>query len=250
MYMPTSMPIAHLARPCRPMLAGVLYGLMCARFLTPSQAAAERYWSTVAPLWRFDQSWRVLPTEAVPIVLSIDGVTTGRMMRWGLIPYCGSSPYPLINATVEKLETGYPWRHPWQRGQRCIFTMAGFYEPYLFPGGRKEPFYVHLADHAVFGVAGIWERRRAEDGSETLSAALITMPANELMAEIHNEKKRMPAVLLEEHHEAWLRGNAEEARAALVEYPSADMVAWQVSRRLYANKTPDDASLIERVLRD
>jgi len=85
---------------------------------------------------------------------------------------------------------------------------------------------------------------------ETLSAALITVPANELMREIHNEKLRMPAVLLEEHHAAWLRGTAEEARAALVEYPSADMVAWQVSRRLYANKTPDDESLIERASRD
>lgn len=67
------------------------------------------------------------------------------------------------------------------------------------------------------------------------------------MGEIHNEKKRIPAVLLEEHHAAWLRGSPKEARAALVEYPSADMAAWQVSRRLYANKTPNDAGLIERV---
>lgn len=220
---------------------------MCARFLTPAQAAAERYWSTVAPLWRFEPSWRVLPADDVPIVLSVDGVTTGRMMRWGLLPYSGESKYPLINATIEKLETGYPWRDPSQRGQRCIFTMAGFYEPHVFEGGRKEPFYVHLADRLLFGAAGIWERRKTEDGSDMLSAALITMPANDLMREVHNEKLRMPAVLLEEHHAARLRGSLEEARAALVEYPSADMVAWQVSRRLYANKTPDDEGLIERV---
>lgn len=220
---------------------------MCARFLTPAQAAAERYWSTVAPLWRFEPSWRVLPTQDVPIVLSVDGVTTGRMMRCGLIPYSGDSKFQLINATVEKLETSYPWSSPWKRQQRCIFVMSGFYEPHMFDGGRKEPFYVHLADREVFGVAGIFERKRQEDGSESLSCALITMPANDLMAEIHNEKKRMPAVLLEEHHAAWLKGSPEEARAALVEYPSADMVAWQVSRRLYAAKTPNDQSLIERV---
>jgi putative SOS response-associated peptidase YedK len=82
--------------------------------------------------------------------------------------------------------------------------------------------------------SGIWERRRDEDGSELLSNALITMPA----------------VLLEEHHAAWLNGSPEEATAALVEYPSADMVAWQVSRTLYANKTPDNASLLERVSRE
>jgi putative SOS response-associated peptidase YedK len=220
---------------------------MCARFLTPSQAAAERYWELRRHTWRFGPSWRVLPTQDVPIVLSVDGEVTGRMMRWGLIPHSGEAKYPLINATVEKLETGYPWGGPWKRQQRCIFVMAGFYEPHVFEGGRKEPFYVHLADREIFGVAGIWERRKAEDGAESMSAALIAVPANELMAEIHNEKKRMPAVLLEAHHAAWLRGSPEEARAALVEYPSADMVAWQVSRRLYANKTPDDESLIERV---
>lgn len=97
-------------------------------------------------------------------------------------------------------------------------------------------------------MAGIWERRRAEDGSETFSAALITMPANELLAEVHNEKLRMPAVLREEAHAAWLSGSAEDARHVVDQpYPSADMVAWQVSRRLYATKTADDQSLIERV---
>lgn len=42
----------------------------------------------------------------------------------------------------------------------------------------------------------------------------------------------------------------EEARATLVEYPSADMVAWQVSRRLYANKTFNDSMLIAPVVQE
>jgi putative SOS response-associated peptidase YedK len=67
------------------------------------------------------------------------------------------------------------------------------------------------------------------------------------MAEIHNEKQRMPAVLREEDHEAWLQGSPQEAKAALVPYPSDTMVAWQVSRRLYAVKTPNDAGLVEPV---
>lgn len=55
----------------------VLYGPMCARFVTPVQAAAERYWKTIAPLWQFSANWRVLPMQQIPIVLAIDGVTTG-----------------------------------------------------------------------------------------------------------------------------------------------------------------------------
>jgi putative SOS response-associated peptidase YedK len=183
----------------------------------------------------------------VPVVLDVDGAITGRMMRWGLLPHAGESRFPLINATVEKLETWYAWRQPWERRQRCILVMAGFYEPHLFEDGRKEPFYVHLADRPIFGVAGIWDRRRQADGSEALSCALITVPPNRLMAEIHNEKQRMPALLREEHHEAWLRGDPQEAKAALAPYPSDTMVAWQVSRRLYAARAPNDAGLIEPI---
>jgi putative SOS response-associated peptidase YedK len=220
---------------------------MCARYQTPSQAAAERYWRLTSPQWDFEESWRVLPTHQVPVVARLDGITTGRMMRWGLIPFRGEVKYPLINATVEKLETWYGWKYPWQRGQRCILLMAGFYEPHVFEGGRKEPFYVHLADRPVFGVAGLWERKPLPEGGQILSCTLITTPPNSLLAEVHNEKLRMPAVLREEQHEAWLNGTAEEAKAALTPYPSDCMVAWQVSRRLYANKTPNDASLIAPV---
>lgn len=59
---------------------------MCARYQTPGQAAAERYWQVIEPLWNFEASWRVLPTQQIPIILALNGVTTGRMMRWGLIP--------------------------------------------------------------------------------------------------------------------------------------------------------------------
>ena len=71
--------------------------------------------------------------------------------------------------------------------------MSGFYEPHVFPDGRKEPFYVRIRNRPIFGVAGICERKRGR-GAEGLSCALITTPANGLMAEVHNEKLRMPAV--------------------------------------------------------
>lgn len=181
------------------------------------------------------------------MVIAADGAVTGRMMRWGLIQYSGEVKFPLINATVEKLESWYAWRRPWERRQRCVLVMSGFYEPHVFEDGRKEPFHVQLVDRSIFGVAGIWDRCKREDGSEVLSCALITTPANAVMAEIHNEKLRMPAVLREENHEAWLAGSPEDAKAALAPYPSDLMDAWQVSRRLYANKTSNDASLIAPV---
>jgi putative SOS response-associated peptidase YedK len=220
---------------------------MCARFLTAAQAAAERYWRMVDSLWRYDQSWRVLPTQQVPVLVSVNGERIGQMMRWGLIPYFGPSKFPLINTTAEKLDVWSGWKGPWERRQRCIFSMAGFYEPHLYENGRKEPFFVHLVDRAIFGVAGIWERSRDRDGAEIESCSLITIQPNALMASIHNEKLAMPAILRETDHDAWLNGHASDAKALLTPYPDELMLAWQVSRRLYAVKTPDDASLIDPV---
>jgi putative SOS response-associated peptidase YedK len=80
----------------------------------------------------------------------------------------------------------------------------------------------------------------------------MTMPANALMADIHNtgnNPHRMPAILRLEDRAAWLEGSLEEARAALVPYPADLMVAYEVSSRVNSvkNNSPD---LIEPVQRE
>lgn len=56
------------------------------------------------------------------------------------------------------------------------------------------------------------------------------MPANPMMAEIHNAKARMPAILRREDHDAWLSGRQDEALACLKPYPEERMLAHEVSR--------------------
>ncbi len=56
------------------------------------------------------------------------------------------------------------------------------------------------------------------------SFTIITLPANELMAKIHNEKQRMPAILRMEDVETWLTGTPEQARAALIQFPASSSV--------------------------
>lgn len=102
------------------------------------------------------------PLRPSPVVLAIDGATRGRIMRWGLVLSSGSSSYPLINATVGKLETGCPWKFPWRIGRRRLFTMAGFSEPHILPGGCNQPFGVRCGVGPMFGVADtLWRRRGA-----------------------------------------------------------------------------------------
>jgi putative SOS response-associated peptidase YedK len=77
------------------------------------------------------------------------------------------------------------------------------------------------------------------------SCTLITVPANRLLAEVHNEKQRMPAILAPNDYAVWLAGSPEDAQPLLRPYPDELMTAWKVSRRVNSVKLPNDASLIE-----
>jgi putative SOS response-associated peptidase YedK len=220
---------------------------MCGKYILAQAAKAERAMGIRRGRWEYPLSYRVLPTDQVPVVVNESGERAAAMMRWGLIPYWAGGvalKASTINATVERIETAPSYRGTWQRGQRCLFVMAGFYEPHVNADGSKDPFFVHLNDRDVFAVAGLWERSPRPDGALILSCTLITLPANRLLAEVHNGKQRMPAVLAAEGEDAWLSGSAADARSALKAYPDEFMVAYRVSRRVNSPKLPNDESLI------
>jgi len=221
---------------------------MCGKYILAQAAKAERAMGIRRSRWDYPLSYRVLPTDQVPVVVSDRGERTAGMMRWGLVPYWAYG-VPLkastINATVERIETAPSYRDSWRRAQRCVLVMGGFYEPHVNEDGSRDQFFVHLADREVFGVAGLWDRSRRSDGSWIYSCTLITVPANRLLAEVHNEKQRMPAILAEGDQDTWLSGERTEAKASLKPYPDELMVAWQVSRRVNNPRLPNDASLIE-----
>jgi putative SOS response-associated peptidase YedK len=220
---------------------------MCGRYVSPDIAEAERYFLVHLLRWKFERSYNVAPTQHVPVVRMVDGEREGVLLRWGLVPFFakGVPPnYSTINATIEKLADGPSWRGPWKRGQRCILPASGFYEWHVNLDGSKTPFYITCADQPLFGFAGLWESSRGADGVALESCTIITMPPNPLMAEIHNVKQRMPAILQTSDIDAWLSGSADAARAALKPYPADAMVAWPVSRRVNTPKN-NHASLIE-----
>jgi putative SOS response-associated peptidase YedK len=221
---------------------------MCGRYVSPDLAEAERYFLVHLLRWKFERSYNVAPTQQVPVVRMADGEREGAMLRWGLVPFFakGVPPkYSTINATIEKLNDGASWRGPWKRGQRCILPAQGFYEWHVNEDGSKTPFYITCADQPVFGFAGLWDSSRTDDGAALESCTIITMPPNPLLAEIHNVKQRMPAILQSQDVDAWLTGSADEARATLKPYPADSMVAWPVSRQVNTSRN-NHAGLIAR----
>ena len=227
---------------------------MCGRYIIRQQAKAIHEWEKYgAP--PFLDSYNVAPTQQVPILRMQDGHPRFTQVRWGLVPFFthGAPPkYSTINARIESFETAASYRGPWRRGQRCLQLASGFYEWHLDRYGRKAPYLISLADQELFAFAGLWDRSIKDDGSVVESCVHMTMPANALMADIHNtgnNPHRMPAILRLEDRAAWLEGSLEEARAALVPYPADLMVAYEVSSRVNSvkNNSPD---LIEPVQRE
>jgi putative SOS response-associated peptidase YedK len=231
---------------------------MCGRYIIRMQEKYLREWHVHGPpTWLMD-SYNVAPTQQVPIVRMRDGKREAAMARWGLVPFFtrGEVPrYSTINARIETFETAACYRGPWRRGQRCVQLASGFYEWHVDEYGRKAPYLITVADQELFGFAALWDRSVKEDGTAIESCVHITMPANELMADIHNtgnNPHRMPAILRAEDREAWLSGTPEEAQAALRQYRADLMDAYEVSTRVNSVKNSSPGLIepvVQRVLR-
>jgi len=92
--------------------------------------------------------------------------------------------------------------------------------------------------------AALWDRSVRADGVAIESFTIITLPANEFMAKIDNEDKRMPAILRMAYVETWLTGTPEQARAALKQFAGEELQAHKVSPRVNTPRN-DDATLME-----
>jgi putative SOS response-associated peptidase YedK len=97
----------------------------------------------------------------------------------------------------------------------------------------------------VFDFAGLWDTSTREDGA-LIACTIVTMPANQLMTEIHNVKHHMPAILTNEDRETWLTGSTKAAFAVIKQYRNTHMVLTPVSKRVGSPKN-NDAKLIEAI---
>jgi putative SOS response-associated peptidase YedK len=225
---------------------------MCGRYILRMQDKYLREWDLHGPPAWLMESYNVAPTQQVPILRWRDAAPEASAVRWGLVPFFARGvpgSFSTINARIESFESAPSYRSPWRRGQRCIQPAAGFYEWHVDRQGCKAPYLITVADQELFGFAALWERSVRQDGTVVESCAHITLPANELLADIHNtgsNPRRMPAILRREDHEVWLRGTPQEARALLAPYPSGLMVAYRVSTRVNSVRN-NCAELIEPI---
>jgi putative SOS response-associated peptidase YedK len=212
---------------------------MCGRYMLTTPVDALRQ------LFRFKERpnlaprYNIAPTQDVPIVRRTrDGA--GReliMVRWGLVPYWASDPKignRLINARGESVARTAAFREAYQR-RRCLVPADGFFE-WRKNGGTRVPLLVRRRDQAPFAFAGLWERCPQPGGGVLRSCTIITCPANELVARVHD---RMPVILNPDDYERWLDLSQADGRTLLAPYPAAELEALAVSPRVNSPQNDD-----------
>lgn len=148
------------------------------------------------------QSYNIPPSEKVPIVIEEEGPQV-RFMKWGFVPSWVKDyrrmPQP-INARLETLTEKSPFRHVLTR-RHCLVPANGFFE-WRQENGQKQPYYIHLKDRPVFGMAGLWDSWTCEETGEILETfTIMTVPAVQSMKTIHD---RLPLILKQENYKSWL----------------------------------------------
>lgn len=151
---------------------------------------------------------------------------------------------PWLNATCEKLLESKMFRDAALK-RRCLVLASHFFEWRGFkPDGEKKdikyPYAIEVSDADYFYMAGIWQPWTDKSTGEVIDTfAIVTTKANELMAEVHNSKKRMPTILPEDLAYRWIMDD-------LTEDEIKEISSFQLSSELMkAHTIPKDFKILE-----
>jgi putative SOS response-associated peptidase YedK len=132
------------------------------------------------------------------------------LLKWGLIPSWVNTAddaeeirYKTFNARSESIENKPSFSGSFKT-KRCIIPVKGFYE-WQHIGKEKIPWYIYHSGNEILSLAGLYsEWVENSTGNPLQTFTIITTEANDLMAEIHNSAKRMPAILDKTDERQWL----------------------------------------------
>ena len=180
----------------------------------------------------------------LPVICS-DNPSEIRLMQWGLIPSWAADEaeaedmrIKTLNARSETIDLKPAFRESFV-SRRCLVPVSGFFE-WQHIGGRKIPWYIGLKEEEIFSLAGIWDSWKIKGGVTVSTFSIVTTRANELMAEIHNTKKRMPVILPASVEKLWLKPELAKASAIpLMEPVASEMLTAHTISPLITNSKGD-----------
>jgi putative SOS response-associated peptidase YedK len=198
---------------------------MCGRFFRSTKAETLKD-LTGAELTggNLDPSWNIAPGQDVFVLRRhpASGLRHLDPLTWGL--ETGWSASRPINARAETLAAKPLFREAFAE-RRGLVPADGFYE-WKKEGRRKRPFAIALASGEPMMLGAVWEAHRQPDGAMARSFAIITVPANSLVEDIH---PRMPLIVPPEHWASWLgESSLLPPGDLLLSFPAAAMRRWEI----------------------
>jgi putative SOS response-associated peptidase YedK len=169
----------------------------------------------------------------MPIVTS-NKPTSIQLFNWGLIPSWANSEKAneiqksTLNAKAETLFDLPSFKE--STTSRCLVLAESFYE-WRTEGKRKIPYQIFVKDQEVFAMGGlynIWTDPKTGIVKNTFT--IVTVPANDMMAYIHNSKQRMPLIIPQNMELEWLKTSQTQPQIASMmrPYKSTEMKAIQI----------------------
>lgn len=132
---------------------------------------------------------------------------------WWLVPSWFEKEdysFNLLNAREETIFEKPSFKHLIMQ-KRCLVPVSHYYEYQWrdIKGKVKNKHRIGLKGKGGFFMAGLYDHWKSLETSAIINSfTIITTEANELCAEIHNSKKRMPVILENDKARDWLNPTA------------------------------------------
>lgn len=216
---------------------------MCGRFVRSSSLHdISKEFDLDKISFEVDQSYNIAPGQDIAVIIN-DVARRMIMCRWGFLPPWTKEPSsgrPMINARSETVADKPSFRSAFKR-TRGLIVADGFYE-WRKREKTRSPVYFHLRSGRPFAMAGVYSFLASPEGEKLCTCAIMTTEANELISGIHD---RMPVILTMEQAGLWLDpevSDRDRLLRILTPYPSADMVAYDVSEKVNSpgNDSPEN----------
>jgi putative SOS response-associated peptidase YedK len=220
---------------------------MCGRFtltVDPADLKEAFEWVNFGNA-EFTPRYNIAPTQPLAVIPNT-GDNKLDFFTWGLVPFWAKDPSignRMINARSETLGEKPSFKNAFKR-RRCLILADGFYEWQKIPGEKtKQPMYIQMKDGRPFAFAGLWEDWHSPDGSQILSATIITTEPNQLLKPIHN---RMPVILPDSAYQQWLQPgevDVQKLNPLLRPFDADQMQAYPVSRMVNNPKNDSPSNI-------
>lgn len=146
----------------------------------------------------------------LPVICSADRSRIN-LYKWGLIPshtkdiqLAEQIRMKTFNARAESIDNKKSFSDSF-KSRRCIIPVKGFFEWQHTTENTKIPWYIYNPHNEIISLAGLYDRWIEPATGEVFNTfTIITTTANNLLSEIHNSTKRMPAILGREEERIWL----------------------------------------------